>query len=217
LTAYFISGLGADNAVFAKLKMPAGIDIKHIEWIEPLKKESLENYCRRLSSQITAHDDFILVGLSFGGIVAIELNKFMPAKQIILISSIATKEELPLRYKIINWLRLIRIVPVSVLKFPVRLVYWFFNAGTKREKEMLRQYIKNISGNYLKWSLNAVLSWKNEERPSNLFHIHGTADRIFPCDNTHADVKIKNGGHLVVYDRGKEISEMIAKMMKSQK
>ena len=210
MTAYFISGLGADSSVFAKLKLPPGINIKHIAWIEPVKNESLEDYCRRLSSQMTDPDDFIFVGLSFGGIVAIELNRFMPAKKIILISSITTKEELPLRYKIINWLKLIRIVPVSVLKFPVKLVYWFFNAGTKKENEMLRQYIKNISGNYLKWSLNAVLSWKNKERPSTVFHIHGTADRIFPCDKTHADVKIKHGGHLMVYNRGKEISEVVA-------
>jgi hypothetical protein len=215
LTAYFISGLGADRKVFSKIKLPSGIRIKHIEWIEPLKKESLENYCRRLSAQMNEEDQFIFVGLSFGGIVAIELNKFLPAKQIILISSISTKYELPSRYRIINFLKLIRILPAGVLKFPLQLVYWFFNARSEKEKELLKYYIKHISGNYLKWSLNAVLNWKNKQRPSNLFHIHGTSDRIFPCEKTHADVKIKNGGHLIVYDKANQVSNIICGQLKS--
>jgi pimeloyl-ACP methyl ester carboxylesterase len=209
LTAYFISGLAADRRAFARLKLPAYITIKHVEWIEPLEKESLQDYCKRLSSQINTDDEFILIGLSFGGMVAIELNRFLHPKDIILISSIATKNELPLRFKVIYFLKLHRILPANMIKLPVRLIYWFFNARTKKEKSLLLEYIQNVSNNYLKWSINAVLSWKNSERPQNLFHIHGTADRIFPFDTTHADVKVKDGGHLMVYDKADEINRIL--------
>jgi hypothetical protein len=61
----------------------------------------------------------------------------------------------------------------------------------------------------MKWAVNQILNWKNEARPVNLFHIHGTEDRIFPHRRTNADVKIKNGTHLMIHNRSEEISKIL--------
>ena len=213
MTVYFISGLGADRRVFSRLEMPVSITVKYIDWIEPLEKESLHQYCVRLSEQIQGEDDTVLVGLSFGGMVAIEMENIVHPKQIIIISSIATRDELPYYFRVIRTLRLHKAISVALMKRMVPIAHWYFNARTKKEKTMLQSYLQTVSSRYLRWSINEVLNWKNQHRPPNLFHIHGTADRTFPFRYTHADVLVKDGGHLMVYDKAKEVNEIIKRRL----
>jgi hypothetical protein len=77
----------------------------------------------------------------------------------------------------------------------------------------MRLYTKSASRNYMKWAVNEILDWKNETRPSNLFHIHGTKDRILPHQRTGADVKIPGGTHLMVHNRSEEISEILTERL----
>ena len=211
MTAYFISGLGADERLFENIRLPHSIIVKHIHWIEPLANESLADYCKRLSGQIDTSNDFVLIGVSFGGIVAIELNKFLHPRYTIIISTVTTHKEFPLQFYLAKWLKLYQLFPASFLKTPNFITDWFFSAETKEEKELLKYFLKIVSPNYLRWAMNVVLHWKNEFKPPNLLHIHGERDRIFPSAKTHPDIIIKNAGHFMVYDHAEEISEIIAR------
>jgi len=181
--------------------------------MEPLKKESFFSYCKRLSEQIINRDDFVLVGVSLGGIISVELNKILQPRQTIIISSIATRHELPPALKFISLFKLHKLVPAGLYKWYNPVLGWYFGAETEREKELLKMYAKNASKKYMKWAVNEILNWKNDQRPSNLFHIHGTADRIFPYQYTHADVKIKGGTHLMVHNRADEISRILTERL----
>lgn len=209
MTAYFISGQAADEKLFENLKLPAQLNAKHVHWIEPLEHESLMDYCKRLSQQIDTSGDFVLIGVSLGGIVSVELNKMIHPKQTIIISSIATKNELRPILKFIRLFRIHKIVPAGFYKWYSALLNWYFGTKTEREKELLKAYTKSVTKNYMKWAVNEILNWKNEQRPVNLFHIHGTKDRIFPYKTTHADVLIKDGTHLMVHNRADEISKIL--------
>ncbi|MEJ0082498.1 MAG: hypothetical protein WDM78_16440 [Puia sp.] len=76
MNLYFISGLGADKRIFQNLVLPEVFKIYYIDWVTVSENESMESYCRRLSSQINTLEPFSLVGLSFGGVIAIEMSKF---------------------------------------------------------------------------------------------------------------------------------------------
>jgi len=206
--------LGADRRIFSRLELLPDIVIRHIEWIEPARHESLQDYCKRLAAQVDTKDEFIFAGLSFGGLVALELQKILPAKGVILISTIATRNELPLKYRIIGSLKLHLLAPAVLMKSMKPVAYWIFNARTKKEKELLSQYLDAVSPLYLKWSLDKVLTWENDQKPSHTRHIHGTADRIFPYRLIHADKMINGGGHLMVYDRAKEVSAVITEWIR---
>lgn len=213
MTAYFISGLGADERIFERVVLSKDIAVKHVHWIEPLPGEPLQEYCRRLLPQINTNDDFVLIGLSFGGMVAIELNKIIHPKKIIIISTVATANEFPLQFKIARLLRFPKTLPSWLLKTPNPITNWFFGVRTKEEKEMLRYFLKTVTPNYLKWSMKTVLNWKNHERPSNLFHIHGKEDKIFPFEKTHADAIVENTGHFMVYDKAEEVSRILTRII----
>ena len=70
---FIFSGLGADHRVFHKMNFQEFVPV-FIHWIEPLKKETIQNYAIRISKQITEPNPIVL-GISFGGIMAIEVSK----------------------------------------------------------------------------------------------------------------------------------------------
>jgi hypothetical protein len=206
MTVYFISGQAADETLFENLTLPSHVNVKHVHWIEPLKQESFIDYCKRLSQQIDTRDDFVLVGISFGGIASVELNKIIQPKQTIIISSIATKQELRPLLKFIRFFKIHKIVPTGFYKWYSPVLNWYFGTKTKREKELLKLYTKSATKNYMQWAVNQILNWQTETRLANLFHIHGTNDRIFPYKRSHADILITGGGHFMVHSRADEIS-----------
>ena len=73
---YFMPGMCANSLIFERIKLNPSFKLHYLEWIPPLKKESLSNYVVRLSNNIK-HDNPILIGVSFGGVIVQELSKRM--------------------------------------------------------------------------------------------------------------------------------------------
>lgn len=213
MTVYFISGQAADEKLFENLRLPSHINVKHVHWIEPLINEPLIEYCKRLSQQIDTSTNFALIGVSLGGIVSIELEKIIYPRQTIIISSIATRHELRPFLKFIRMFSIHKIVPAAFYKWYSPILNWYFGTETNREKELLKLYTKSASKNYMRWAVNEILNWKNEKRPANFLHIHGTKDRIFPYKQTNADVLIEGGTHLMVHNRANEISKILTEKL----
>src|SRR5690606_16901287 len=173
---YIFSGLGVDQRVFDKINFD-GFNVEFIDWILPLKSEVIENYAKRISQKII-EKDVTLVGLSFGGMMAVEVAKIIPVRKIILIASIKTKFELPLLYRIAGKLRLHKFIPSTAYKWNHFLTYWFFGIETKEEKKLLRKILKDTDNNFLRWVINEIVCWKNIDVPTNYVHIQLTKDRI---------------------------------------
>ncbi len=106
---YCIPGFGADD-FFSKLKISA--HLKCISWVKPVEQEPIALYAHRMAVLITEKNP-IIVGVSFGGMIAIEISKILNLRQIILISSIKNRKELPVSLKIIRRLRLDKAFPVK--------------------------------------------------------------------------------------------------------
>ena len=213
LTVYFFSGLAADEKLFENLVLPSHLKVAYVYWIEPLKHEGLAEYCRRLSKQMDTTDEFVIVGVSFGGIVCVELNKLVHPKQTIVISSIAIKQELRPLLKFIRRFSIHKMIPAGFYKWYSPILNWYFGTKSEREKELLKFYTRSATKNYLKWAVNEIINWKNKQRPGNLFHIHGTNDRIFPYKRSGADVLIKKGSHLMIHNRADEISAILSQRL----
>jgi len=209
MRVYFISGLGADKRAFQKLTLPANWEPIHIEWIDNYENETLVSYCQRLSLLIDTKEPFYIVGLSFGGIVAIELSKIINPDKLILISSIVTHGELPFWFKFLEIFKMDKIVPAFLFNRYSFFLPWLFGIKTKEEKNLLRQILENTSPKFAKWAVGKILRWKNDIRPKQVLLIQGTADKLFPYSKTHAAIKINGGGHFMVYSNADEISKLL--------
>ncbi len=208
---YFISGLGADERIFQWLRYD-GFRPVHIHWVRPEKKESIESYAGRLSTQITDKDP-IIVGLSFGGMIAVELAKQIKTEKVVLLSSVKKRSEVPYYYKLFRAFPIHRIFPFkSVLWAVYGIAYWLFSPEGTDERALLKIVLQETDPHFLKWALHKVVVWKNDEVPENLVHIHGMRDRIFPFCFVFPDYTVENCGHLMVMNRAEEISNLLKKL-----
>jgi pimeloyl-ACP methyl ester carboxylesterase len=206
---YLLSGLGADKRVFDFVDL-SGFKLNHVDWIDPTDNESIESYAKRLLGQIRTERPTI-IGVSFGGMVTVEIAKQIDAEKVILISSAKTRFDIPFYFRIIGQLRLNKLVPSRIFKTVNSLTYWFFGTTTKKEKELLKAIIKETDRKFLSWAIDKIVSWRNTTLLTNLTHIHGTDDKILPFKT--ADIKVFNGGHLMIINKGNDISGLIRQIL----
>jgi esterase/lipase len=209
---YCISGLGADERIFFKLKIP-GVQFKYLQWIAPEENESIQAYSKRMGQQIDDENP-VLMGVSFGGMMAIEIGKHISAQKIILLSSIKSRKELPRWMKICGQLKLNKLAPA---RRPFKWMASFENnfLGTKsiEEEKLANDFRQTIDPHYLKWAIDKVINWQNEMQLSSLYHIHGTNDKTFPIKNIKPTHIINDGGHFMVMNRAEEISRVIGDIL----
>lgn len=204
---YAISGLGADERVFDYLRLD--VEIIPILWITPLKSESIQSYALRLSKKIDTSEDFIILGLSFGGLVANEISKILKPKATILISTIEVKSEIPLLYRFIGNTKVLNLIPKFILRTSNIFITYLF--GTK-EKKLLKEIIEDSNVTFSKWAVLQLVSWQNETRLKNCLKIHGSKDKLLPAPKDA--VIIENGEHFMIVDYAEEVSRVINDFVK---
>jgi pimeloyl-ACP methyl ester carboxylesterase len=212
--AYFISGLGADGRAFYKIKLPRGYEPIYLDWITPLPDENFQDYAKRFSQAIKQDEEFILIGLSFGGMLASELAKITSPKKVIIISSLSSYQELPWYFKLAGKLGIHRIISPSVYK-RATIMNRFMGAGNKEMKSIVYSYVNNIDPAFIRWSLNVIVHWSHTERLSEMIHIHGSNDHLLPYRYVKADYMVKGGGHLMVMNRADEVNNILREVLRS--
>ena len=204
---YLIGGLGADERVFKYLRL--NLQTQIINWIEPKPKEELKDYANRLLKQINQDDEFGILGVSFGGIIAIELSKLIKPKKLILISSVEKSTQLPRTYVALGKTQIFRLIPNQLIKPPKRLLGYLFGA---KNKQLLDQIIKDTKPEFIRWALNSIINWSSEETPTEATRIHGTKDKLIPLKGKA--IEVKDGGHFMIVDKAEEISKLVNEQMK---
>lgn len=208
---YLFSGLGADHRTFQRLNL-SDFEVTHIQWLEPIPGETIGQYADRLLPQINKPRP-VLIGLSFGGLVSIEVAKKIPTGRVILISSIKTRKEIPFYLRWIGLCRVHKLIPVSFLRRTNLLTYWFFGVQAPSDKKLLKQIIKDTDSTFVKWAIDQLLRWRNETIPSDLYHIHGSKDRLLPAKYIKGYSNVSGGGHWMVMDKAEEVNRQLFQMI----
>ena len=206
-TIYCVSGLGADERAFSKLKIN-GYKLQVILWLMPDPDETIQQYAKRMRVNITEENP-ILMGLSFGGMVCTEIAKQIPVSKLIIISSIKSSKELPFWMKAAATLKLNKIVPLRSTKLTQPIQNRMLGIQSEEEKTLVASLRSEADLPYTNWAVNQAINWKNDWKHSNIYHIHGDNDNMFPIKNIKADYTIKNGGHFMIMNRAAEVSDCI--------
>src|SRR5690554_5281255 len=90
---YLMPGMAASPLIFEHIKLPEqDFKIHWLEWQIPEITESLEEYAKRMCKFIE-HDNVVLLGVSFGGVLVQEMSKHIKVKKLFVVSSIKSYHE----------------------------------------------------------------------------------------------------------------------------
>ena len=206
--------MGADYRIFSNLII-GGHELIPVPWLPWEKAESLPAYAARISRQIK-EDNPILIGLSLGGMLAVEIGKMRPAQKIFLVSSAKASSELPTigSYKFIHLLA--KMIPGWVFIQPGPISYKYAGAQSADDRKILAAMMRDTDSSFVSRAMNAVLSWNNDTWPPDVIHIHGSADITIPPANINADYWIKGGTHIMIYNRAQEVGKIITACLQQQ-
>ena len=155
------------------------------------------------------HENPILIGVSFGGIIVQEMSKLIATKKIIIISSIKSHLELPEKLRIAQKIRAYKIFPAKLLANLDTYIDYFSGEKFQKKAAAYQKYMSVRNADYLAWAAKTAISWKQEVPLKNCVHIHGTKDGIFPAKHIHNYISIEGGTHTMILTKAKIISKEI--------
>jgi pimeloyl-ACP methyl ester carboxylesterase len=205
-----LPGLGGDTRLFDSQR-PAFPELITLNWIEPKKNEPLADYAARYAKVIDPGQPCFIGGVSFGGVVALEVASHLAARECFLIGSIRSTNQMPWRLKVLR--------PISDLIILPRLASpWLLSLGGNWLNPIARgalHQLKDADRKFLQWAAGAILSWTPSAGVADVpvVQIHGTRDRVFPIGRVSADKTIPGAGHLVSLTHSKAVNQYLRERM----
>lgn len=213
MTIYLIPGQGADYRLFNNLSLKNNHKTVHINYEIPALNCDLKEYAELLMKQIDTSEKFSLIGSSLGGMICTELCELIKPEKTIIISSAKSWNELPFRFRFFKYIPIHKIIPKRIIKNGAKLAQPLVEPNHKIGKEIFKAMLNDKDPTFLKRTIDMIVTWKRKEYKESIIHIHGTNDHTIPIRNIKADYMIKNGSHMMIYTKGKELSELINRLL----
>ena len=213
---YLIPGLGVDHRLFQWLEFPEYTVPHYWNWEAPHPKESIRDYAKRYVAKINSDHPAILLGVSFGGVIAQEVAKLTEIKKTILISSLKHHKELPWYFKIgqalplYNW-----VAPHQIKSIGARIQRALGDRGTGAQ--LFESMLASTPDAFMPWAVEQLIYWKQTTPPANLVHYHGTNDHVLPSKYISDFIPIEGGTHAMIMVEAKQMNELLRKELLLEK
>ena len=209
---YFMPGMAASPLIYENISLPLDqFTIHHLDWLIPKTKESLEHYCRRLMQDIY-HENPVLIGVSFGGVIVQELAKLIKVEKLIIISSVKSFTEFPRRMRFSRRTGLHKLLPTSWIQNFETLSKYGSRIAPKK-MELYKRYLNMSDQKYLDWALDTMIQWDQKTPPKGIVHIHGDKDPVFPIKYIKGCIVVKGGTHVMIINRYRWFNENLPKII----
>lgn len=200
-------GLAASPAIFERIKLDETIfEICLLEWEIPKHKESLSDYALRITKNIK-HENPVLIGVSFGGILVQEMARHIETRKVIIISSVRSSAEFPRRMKIGKTTKAYKLIPMKLILNIENLAKYSFGEKVNKRIKLYEKFLAVRDLNYLQWAVESVICWNRSKIDENVIHIHGDQDDVFPIKYIHKCIVVKGGTHIMILNKYKWLNE----------
>lgn len=213
IAVYFVPGLAANPKIFERISLPKStFEMIFLEWEIPLRGETLVDYAERMSKKIT-HENVVLIGVSFGGVVVQEMAKFIKVKKVVIISSVKSNLELPPFMRLAKRMKLYKILPTGLVQNLEQKVQRFVGEQLKERLHLYEKYLSVRNKQYLDWSIYQLLFWEQTSPIENIIHIQGDQDKTFPIKYIQNCIIVKGGTHVMILNRYKWFNDNLPKLI----
>ena len=216
IPVYFMPGLAASSAIFERIQLDEVVfEVHLLEWEIPRQRETLHSYAKRMASKIE-EENVVLVGVSFGGVLVQEMAPFLKVRKLIIISSVKTNLEVPLRMKIAKSTKAYKLVPTTLLQNIEVLSNFNFGSAIQQRLKLYEKYLSVRDKNYLEWAIEQMLLWNRIKADKKVIHIHGDADEVFPIKNIKDCIVVKGGTHIMILSKYRWLNDNLPKIILDQ-
>ena len=210
---YLIPGQGSDERLFKNINIE-NYETEIIEYIIPEKNETMASYAKRLSIQIDTTIRYSIIGVSLGGMLAMEMSNILRPEEVVLIASAKSKNEIPALYKFFRKFPIHRLLGGNFYKFWTIILQPLYEPMPKDDQKIWRDMMKQKDPKFMKQAVRCIVEWESENYGNiELLHIHGSKDKTLPIKKINDPVIIEDGTHVMTLTHGKEISDIINKWL----
>lgn len=213
-------GLAADPKMFGPQKRFFGDDLECPDWLQPKSDESFDHYAQRWANQLRPKPGdtrpLYLGGVSFGGLVAMQIARYLSPRAVILIGSCRSSAAKPARWQVAR--RVGDMIPQWLLSRR-----WVLAAGglwlsivdhlDDSNRSLMIAMAKDSDPELIRWSGHTCADWEfdSAEVPGfpPVHQIHGKNDAIIPLHLDDPDTVIADGRHILVFSHPQTINRFI--------
>ena len=216
IPVYFMPGLAANSSIFERISLPIEVfETVLLEWELTLDNESLLQYAERISKKVT-HENPVLIGVSFGGILVQEMAQFLDVRKTIIISSVKSNLEFPTAFKVAKTTKAYKLFPTNLISNIENLALFSFGNKVKKRMELYKKFLSVRDKKYLDWAIEKVILWDRTQIEKNVIHIHGDSDEVFPIKNIQKCIVVKGGTHIMIVSKFKWFNVNLPKIILDQ-
>ncbi|MGY0392760.1 alpha/beta hydrolase [Bizionia sp. KMM 8389] len=210
---YLMPGMAANPTIFEYIKLPENqFKIHWLEWLIPETNETLQAYALRLTKEIK-HDQVVLIGVSFGGVIVQEMSKLINLKRLIIISSIKSKNEMPTRMKFMRATKAYKVLPTSLVGNMDLIAKYAFGETITKRVALYKKFLSVTDTRYLNWAIKEMVTWEQDEPLKDVIHIHGDADTVFPYKYINNCIPVESGTHVMILNKYRWFNENLPKLI----
>ena len=204
---YLMPGMAASPAIFEGIRLPSEtFELHTLEWFLPDRGMSLQAYAQKMCERI-GHREPVLLGVSFGGLLVQEMAKIVKARNIIIVSSVKSRSELPKRMIFAKYTKVHKLLPTGLVNNVELLAKYAFGESVTKRLHLYEKFLSIRDRYYLDWAIDKMVNWEQTIPPGKLIHIQGEKDTVFPLANIRQCIVVKNGTHTMIIHRNRWFNE----------
>jgi hypothetical protein len=197
ITTYFIGGIATDKQLY-RHQLAHIPDSVYLPFPQHDIHDIMETYAKKFIPSIDTSKPFNLVGCSMGGIITMELLKFIHPEKVVLISSVKCRAEMPWQLRQLKYTKFHKLFPGCMFIKSIVLGSRFIKEvnAIPHLREQVISMAKHNDPAFLYWCVNAIVNWNGGSGyRKDIIHIHGTKDKMFPIKNLKNVIPVEKGTH----------------------
>lgn len=207
---FLITGFALDKRAFDLMRLPRDRYVP-VDLIPVIKGESLRAYALRLAGQIGLRAGDIIVGVSLGGMLALEMAEAVEVRGVIIIASATHPRFIRRRFAV--WAPLAPWVPEALIRRIFALIPAILAMQRMLNPEgqaLLADIMGKFPPSLLKALPMMILRWPGRSPPAAFRQIHSTGDWLIRPNGDPSTLTLLPGkNHLITVSHPEEVRRLV--------